>query len=95
MSSKFSTILSNQAQNDFRNILQYTLERWGKLQVNKYREIIYNALLAISQNNEIGYVYKSYRILKAGKHIIVYGVEDKKINIFRILHERMDIFKYL
>jgi len=34
---KLRLILSPQAQNDFADILQYTLETWGKAQTLSYR----------------------------------------------------------
>jgi len=88
-------ILSPQAEEDFTDILQYTLETWGENQVLVYREVIDKALLNIQKNPEIGYcrpeISKSHRFFPTGQHIIVYRSAINAIFVSRILHERMEI----
>jgi len=40
-------ILSPQAEEDFADILQYTLEKWGEAQFHAYRAVLDKALLTI------------------------------------------------
>jgi len=49
-------ILSPQAEEDFADILQYTLDTWGEVQTYSYRDILDKALLAIQQYPQIGHV---------------------------------------
>lgn len=46
--------LSPQAEDDFADILQYTLETWGENQVYVYRAVLDKALLTIKQNPRLG-----------------------------------------
>lgn len=88
-------ILSPQAEEDFADILQYTLETWGEVQTYAYRDILDKALLAIQQYPQIGHVRSEFspahRLFPAGRHIIVYRLRDNAVYVSRILHERMDI----
>ncbi len=69
-------ILSPRAEDDFADILQYTLETWGEAQVEVYRAVLDKALLMIQQNPQIGQprpeLSPEHRTFPAGQHIIVY-----------------------
>jgi len=92
-------ILSPQAEEDFTDILQYTLDTWGEAQTYAYRAILDKALLAIQQYPQIGPVRSElsaeHRFFPAGRHIIIYRVRDNAIYVSRILHERMDITRHI
>jgi toxin ParE1/3/4 len=92
-------ILSPQAEDDFTDILQYTLETWGEAQALAYRAVLDKALLAIRHNPRIGHVRPelsaAHRIFFAGRHLIVYRVGETAVYVSRILHERMDIGRHL
>ena len=92
-------ILSPRAEDDFAHILQYTLETWGETQVFLCRAVLDQALLTIQQNPNIGHnrpeLSLAHRIFPAGRHIIVYRVNDRAVHVSRILHERMDIGRHL
>lgn len=87
-------ILSPQAEEDFADILQYTLETWGENQVYVYRAVFDKALLTIQQNPQIGHrrteISQNQRTFPAGRHIIFYRIAPNAIYVSRILHERMD-----
>ncbi|OAI06333.1 hypothetical protein A1353_08895 [Methylomonas methanica] len=89
-----SLILSPQAENDFAEILQYTLETWGEKQLYVYRAVIDKALLTIQQNPQIGHriieFSQEHRLFPAGRHIIIYRIAVNAILVSRILHDRMD-----
>jgi toxin ParE1/3/4 len=92
-------ILSPQAEEDFTDILQYTLDTWGEAQTYAYRAILDKALLAIQQYPQIGHIRPelsaAHRLFPAGRHIIVYRVKDNVVYVSRILHERMDITRHI
>jgi toxin ParE1/3/4 len=48
-------ILSPQAEEDFADILQYTLETRGEAQAYAYRDVLDKALLTIQQHPQIGH----------------------------------------
>jgi len=88
--------LTNNAVKDLSDIWSYTVETWSESQADKYYKLIINACSAIAKKPEIGKVYPEiYPDLKGkitSKHLIFYRVmEDKSIEITRILHERMDL----
>lgn len=90
-----SLILSPRAEDDFADILQYTLETWGEVQAFEYRDILDKALLTIQEHPQIGHgrpeLSEAHRIFPAGRHIIVYRVTERAVLVSRILHERMDL----
>jgi toxin ParE1/3/4 len=94
-------ILSPQAEDDFADILQYTLDTWGEAQAYAYayRSVIDKSLLIIQHYPQIGQsrpeLSATHRLFQAGRHIIVYRTIDSAVYISRILHERMDIKQYL
>jgi len=88
--------LTNNAVNDLSDIWNYTCDAWSESQADKYYKLIINACASIAKKPQQGKVYEEiYPDLqgkKALKHIIFYRImEDKSIEITRILHERMDL----
>jgi len=92
-------ILSPKAEEDFSDILQYTLENWGEEKTYAYRDVINKALLTIAQYPNVGYIRKEFsnehKLLPAGQHLIIYKVMNSAVYISRILHEKMDSFRHL
>lgn len=88
-------LLAPQAEEDFADILQYTLKTWGEAQFLAYRNLLDKALLTLLENPRIGAlrpeISKEHRALPTGNHIIVYRVTDSAILVSRILHARMDV----
>lgn len=92
--------LRQEAINDLTDIWTYTAENWSESQADKYYESIKLACREISNNPKLGKEYREIRRElfghKINKHIIFYHIiEDKEIEVHRILHERMDIEKRL
>jgi len=89
-------ILRQEAIDDLNDIWDYTFEKWSENQANKYYASIKFVCKEIGKNPELGKSYpeisKSLLGLKSGKHIIFYQhLTENKIEVIRILHERMDI----
>ena len=88
--------LTNNAVKDLTDIWNYTFETWSESQADKYYKLILNACATVAKKPQQGKVYEEiYPNLKGkknSKHIIFYRImEDKSIEITRILHERMDL----
>lgn len=88
--------LTNNAVKYLSEIWNFTFDAWSESQADKYYELILNACSVIAKKPQQGKVYEEiYPDLKgkkASKHIIFYRImEDKTIEITRILHERMDL----
>ena len=91
-------ILRQKAIDDLNNIWDYTFEKWSANQADKYYATIKLACNGIGQNPNVGKEYieinKNLLGLKTGKHIIFYrSLSEDKIEVIRILHERMDLKK--
>ena len=91
-------ILSPQAEEDFADILQYTLETWGEAQFYAYRAVLDKALLTIQQHPQIGHdrpeLSAAHRVFPAGQHLIIYRASDAAVYVSRILHGRMDLGRH-
>lgn len=89
-------IFRQKAIDDLNEIWDYTFEKWSANQADKYYETIKSACERIGGNPEIGRSYeeisKNLFGLKSGKHIIFYQwISKARIEIVRILHERMEL----
>ncbi len=96
-------ILSKKAQDDLRKIWHYTAETWSERQADIYfQELIQSLNLIAHDPNSVGRSYEEiranyrYRGFHSGRHIIFYRIlQNGKVRIVRILHERMDFKKHL
>ena len=91
-------IFRQKAIDDLNDIWDYTFEKWSAKQADKYYATIKLVCNGIGQNPDIGKEYygihKNLLGLKSGKHIIFYQlISEEKIEVIRILHERMDLKK--
>lgn len=98
-SHKLPLKLSPKARQDFVDILRYTGETWGQNQLLVYRDMIDDALKAISNNPGLGHgrndLPSTHLAYLVGSHIIVYRVGGDSIGIVRILHQRMSIDRHV
>lgn len=75
-----SFVLSPAAQADVDGIWDYTAENWGVDQAESY----------------IADIRDGYRKALVGKHVLFFKTEDTgRITIMRILHQKMDVGRYL
>lgn len=98
-SPEVTLLLSEQAQEDYEDILSQTLQRWGERQHDRYAALLNDALLALCDNPALGNRSRQlparYRMLHVGRHLIVYRFTDNVIYVVRLLHERMDIRRHV
>ncbi len=89
-------VFRQKAIDDLNNIWNYTFDKWSENQADKYYTILKMACNGIGENPEIGKKYDGIKDnvfgFKSGKHIIFYQqISNDKVEIIRILHERMDL----
>ncbi len=88
--------LRQKAIDDLSDIWNYTCDKWSEAQADRYYDLIRAACKKIGKHPELGKNYtgieKNLLGTKAGKHIIFYQATSKnRIEVVRILHERMDL----
>ncbi|MEQ8547243.1 MAG: type II toxin-antitoxin system RelE/ParE family toxin [Cyclobacteriaceae bacterium] len=89
-------ILRQEAIDDLKSIWDYTFEKWSEKQADRYYTSIKIACSVVGESPDIGKKYdgisKNLLGLQSGKHIIFYEKQSSdRIEIIRILHERMDL----
>lgn len=88
-------VLSQPARKDLRDIFAYTLQQWGEMQLNVYRDRIDATLKALGLDPSVGKSRHGYKTVHVGRHHIYYRYDATTIFIVRILHERMDATRHL
>lgn len=85
--------LSPRARADFIDILRFTGETWGRDQLVVYRDKINEAIMALSQNPQLGHcrddLPSTHLVYPVGSHLIVYRPGGESLGVVRILHKRM------
>ncbi len=90
--------LTNKAIGDLSKIWEYTFEVWSENQADKYYEMLISGCQEITENTLLGKNYvgitPSLFGIRTNRHIIFYRtLNEKYVEITRILHERMDLKK--
>jgi toxin ParE1/3/4 len=88
-------VISKKAVSDLEAIWIFSAEKWSVDQADRYYNLIFDEINHICKNTESGKsmesIRKGYRASKVKSHLIFYRVKQARIEIIRILHERMDI----
>jgi toxin ParE1/3/4 len=87
-------LLSPAAQNDLSQIWDYTAERWGIDQAERYIREILKSCQALADNRLKGVsveeVRRGYFKLSVGSHFVFYRVTNAgHLDVVRVLHQRM------
>ena len=92
-------LLRPKAQDDLKNIADFSLEKWGKDQEESYLRMLQSSFQSISENPHLGRsvddVIPGLRRFLAGRHIILYFIAKDHIDVVRILHHSMDILLHI
>jgi len=87
--------LSPEAIKDLEVIFEYTYQSYGILQAEKYQDELFEGMLLIARNPEMGSIYYfkegNYRKLNLNRHIVFYRNTENECVVVRILHERVDL----
>lgn len=85
--------LTCQAADDFAEIYDYTLLKFGEFQADNYTEAIDNFFQTLAEMPDIGrkfHAFPSVMRIEFQQHAIFYTVRDTHILIVRILHQNMN-----
>jgi toxin ParE1/3/4 len=91
--------LSDEAYDDLIDIQNYTLLEYGESQMEKYSDILEQALehilyYPLSGHSRID-VPEKYLTWQVEEHILIYRVENNIIYLVRVLHKKMNFLKWL
>jgi toxin ParE1/3/4 len=71
------------------------MHNWSERQADRYYQLIMNEINAIclhpNAGLNYGHIRTGYYASKVKSHLIFYRVKSNRIEIIRILHERMDV----
>lgn len=88
-------VISFRAITDIEEIWLYTVEKWSVDQANRYYNLIFEEINYICKMPDCGkqvhYIRIGYRASKVKSHLIFYKVANDKVEIIRVLHQRMDV----
>lgn len=89
--------ISKKAGQDLENIWFYTLEKWSLDQADHYVSLLIDEIEYLAKNplggKDYSEIRKGYWRSKMKSHFIFYRISEleKKIEIIRILHQKMNI----
>ena len=91
--------LSEEAQNDLREIRAFTKQQWGTAQSSRYLKEIQVKIELLSSNPLIGLdrsddLKKGLRSLLVNSHVIYYRHDEKNLIVQAILHHAMAPIKH-
>jgi toxin ParE1/3/4 len=103
--------LSGAAEADFRHILRWTADNFGATQARVYAETLSSALqalgaspsiLGVKERPEIGPEIRTFHVARngrKGRHFVMFRIagtqNSKLIDVLRLLHDSMDLARYL
>jgi toxin ParE1/3/4 len=91
-------VLSPRAQADLDEIWGYTAQRWGTGQAERYIRLIGAVIHALADQPGRGKrcdnIREGYWKLPAGSHVVFYRHLHGRIEVGRILHNRMDFERH-
>jgi toxin ParE1/3/4 len=95
MSADSGYRLSPAARNDLDDIWNYTVRVWGLVQAERYilsiREVCEALAGGRRQGEPIDHIRHGYRKISVGSHVVLYRLDEPgRIDVIRILHQRMD-----
>lgn len=86
--------LTPAAKADLREIWLYTEEQWGEQQADRYLQGLEQCCERLVDHPTLGTAREDlragYRSILEGRHLIVYRHHLGRIEIVRMLHQRMD-----
>ena len=86
--------IREKAVEDLESIWLYTLDTWSEKQANNYYNLIIQEIELIAGNKSIGVsiqnIRNGYYFSRVKSHVIFYVITDK-LEVVRILNQKMDI----
>jgi len=91
--------LKPRAARDMSEIWDYTLKQWGLRQTEIYLAQIQTCFELVAGEPDIGRkcddIRLGYRKILVGSHVIFYRLQGSDVEIIRVLHQKMDLERYL
>ena len=91
--------LTPRAKTDIDDIWNYSEERWGLEQAKRYIRELQRAMETVARDpkraRSCDDIRPGYRRFSVGSHIIFFVTTGDKIEIIRVLHQRMDFEQHL
>ena len=93
-------VLTPRARRDLSEIWDYSAAQWGTTQADRYVRLIAAACDALASGRATGRsaeaIRPGYLRQTVGSHVLFYRARKRgRIEIVRILHQRMDIERHL
>lgn len=97
---KLALSISSEALSDLEEIWIYTRKKWSKEQADRYYSLLIDDIEFLQAHYYTGksaeYIRPGYRVSFVKSHIIFYKiVDDQKLEVIRILHQSVNIDKWL
>lgn len=92
--------VSSEALSDLEEIWKFTCKKWSTEQADRHYALLIDEIEFLQSNYYIGksaeYIRPGYRVSFVKSHIIFYKIaDDQKLEIIRILHQSVNIDKWL
>lgn len=92
-------LLTPTTQADIEGIWDFTVSRWGVMQAERYVRDIQATCEALAAGTLISQpaedIRSGYRKTLIGSHVLFFKQGDSAIEVMRILHQSMDIERYV
>jgi len=91
--------LTEAAISDLRSIGNYTVERWGSEQEERYLNLLWKKFEEILEDparwRHREDLFPECQIAAQGKHVILFRVKGRVLQIVRILHSAMELPRHI
>lgn len=80
------------------DIWDYTAERWSIEQADRYTDEIREACAALAAGSKRGRaveIRRGYLKYPVSAHLLYFRIDGDRIEIMRVLHQRMDVSRHL
>ena len=92
-------VLSPRAQSDLDEIWNYTTRHWSVVQADRYILDLVGTIETAAANPRSGRacdeIRAGYFKLPSGSHVVFYKIVGEKIDVIRVLNQRMDFSRHL
>lgn len=94
-----SIVVRPEAEVDIEDAADYTIEQWGREQARRYIGEIRTAIDSLTIDGlrypEEAEAHPGLRRMRSGHHVIFFLIDDKKVDVVRVMHERRDAVRHL